>query len=418
MRTGSSPIPGPPRSGGSWMTSSCPTARCSPSGSAPSPPTSSSPPATTRRRAAGCSRPTSRSWPSTSATGNLAWRWTPPAGPGRFAEFLARRGHQVIGIDSSPDMLAHARRRVPDGEFHVAALDQLPLPDGSVDVIICALALVHVPRLQPVLAEFARVLRPGGDLVISDVHHKVVTRGSVIKARGPGGEPRIAATYRHGLGDYLRAALSLGLQVRRCEELSHAALDAVADLHRNATGHITALLTALGALPARDTHMACLERDIAAILDGAADQDMRRLLHRYATWGLLRHARAKARQAPLTSGLRHGPAARLKTAVHFTSWLASHGLDLAACRQPDLDTYLLTCPARRDEVRHFLAWGRRYRDRALTVAQAPRPDTTVPLAQDQRWALARSLLHDNGHDPSDRVAGLLVLLFGQRPGRI
>lgn len=177
-------------------------------------------------------------------------------------------------------------------------------------------------------------------------------------------------------------------------------------------------IIALGTLPARDTHLACLERDIAAILDGAADQDMRRLLRRYATWGLLRHARAQARQAPQTSGIRHGQAARLKTAVRFTSWLASRGLDLAACRQSDLDTYLLACPARRDEVRHFLALARRYRDRALTVAQAPRPDTTVPLAQDQRCALTRSLLHDNGHDPGDRVAGLLVLLFGQRPGRI
>jgi SAM-dependent methyltransferase len=87
-----------------------------------------------------------------------------------------------------------------------------------VDVITCALALVHVPRLQPVLAEFARVLRPGGDLVISDIHHELVTRGSVITARGPAGEPCIAATYRHTLGDYLRPALSLGFQVRRCEE--------------------------------------------------------------------------------------------------------------------------------------------------------------------------------------------------------
>jgi SAM-dependent methyltransferase len=139
-------------------------------------------------------------------------------GTGRFAEFLAARGHRVIGVDSSPDMLAHARRRVPDGEFHVAELDRLPLPDDSVDIIVCALALVHVPRLEPVLAEFARVLRPGGDLVISDIHPQLVTRGSVITARGPAGEPCITASYRHQLGDYLRAALSLGLQVRRCEE--------------------------------------------------------------------------------------------------------------------------------------------------------------------------------------------------------
>lgn len=145
-------------------------------------------------------------------------------GTGRFAELLAENGHQVIGIDSSSDMLAHARQRVPDGEFHVADVDRLPLPDDSVDVIVCALALVHVPRLEPVMAEFTRVLRPGGDLVISDVHHELVTRGSVIKGSGPTGEPRIVSTYRHQLGDYLRPALRLGLQVRRCEEphIDHA----------------------------------------------------------------------------------------------------------------------------------------------------------------------------------------------------
>jgi SAM-dependent methyltransferase len=146
-------------------------------------------------------------------------------GTGRFAEFLARCGHRVIGVDSSPDMLAYARRRVPDGEFRLGALDRLPLPADSVDVITCALALVHVPHLEPVLAEFARVLRPGGDLVISDIHHELTTRGSVISARGPAGDPCIAATYRHRLGDYLRPALSLGFQVRRCEEPAAAPPD-------------------------------------------------------------------------------------------------------------------------------------------------------------------------------------------------
>jgi len=50
-------------------------------------------------------------------------------GTGRFAAILASAGYQVIGVDSSPDMLAYARRRVPAGQFHVAELDRL-LPAG------------------------------------------------------------------------------------------------------------------------------------------------------------------------------------------------------------------------------------------------------------------------------------------------
>jgi SAM-dependent methyltransferase len=140
-------------------------------------------------------------------------------GTGRYAEFLAARGHRVIGVDSSPDMLARARERVPGGEFHLGELNRLPLPDDSVDVIVCTLALNHVQHLEPVLAEFARVLRPGGDLVISDAH-------PVWSALGPAGVKgpwtagrRLGPEYRHQLGDYLRPALRLGLQVRRCEEL-------------------------------------------------------------------------------------------------------------------------------------------------------------------------------------------------------
>jgi SAM-dependent methyltransferase len=115
-------------------------------------------------------------------------------------------------------MLALARRRVPEGEFHLGEVDRLPLPDDCVDVIVCALALEHVRSLEAVLAEFTRVLRPGGDLVISDVHYELLTRGSVMTTLGPAGERCIAPTYRRQLGEYLRPALRLGLQVRRCEE--------------------------------------------------------------------------------------------------------------------------------------------------------------------------------------------------------
>ena len=61
-------------------------------------------------------------------------------------------------------------------------------------------------------------MRPGGHVVIDDVSHELVFRGSVVKALGPNGEPGLAPAHRHTPGDFLRAALAAGLQVRRCEE--------------------------------------------------------------------------------------------------------------------------------------------------------------------------------------------------------
>ena len=62
-------------------------------------------------------------------------------GTGRYAEYLAGRGHRVFGVDSSPDMLEQARRRVPSGEFLLGDLRQLPVPDNSVDLVVTGLAL-------------------------------------------------------------------------------------------------------------------------------------------------------------------------------------------------------------------------------------------------------------------------------------
>jgi hypothetical protein len=57
-------------------------------------------------------------------------------GTGRHARFLAERGHRVIGVDGSPDMLARARTRVPRGEFLLGDLHQLPrtavVPSGPI----------------------------------------------------------------------------------------------------------------------------------------------------------------------------------------------------------------------------------------------------------------------------------------------
>jgi ubiquinone/menaquinone biosynthesis C-methylase UbiE len=140
-------------------------------------------------------------------------------GTGRHAAHLVSLGHTVIGVDNSPAMLALARAKVPGVRWHEGELDRLPLPDDHVDIVVCGLALTHLPDLRPVLAEFVRVLRPGGHLVISDVRGIVPggKRYPVIVTRSDGSIGYIPC-WTHSTSDYLRAALPLGLRARLCEE--------------------------------------------------------------------------------------------------------------------------------------------------------------------------------------------------------
>jgi ubiquinone/menaquinone biosynthesis C-methylase UbiE len=139
-------------------------------------------------------------------------------GTGRHSAYLASLGHRVIGVDTSPEMLARAREKVPEGEFHEADLHDVPLADDSVDLVVCAIALSHVADLGQALAELVRVLRPNGQLVISDSRGLIGDIGLPLVKVGTGGELGYMPTYARLASDYLAAALPLGLQVRRCEE--------------------------------------------------------------------------------------------------------------------------------------------------------------------------------------------------------
>jgi hypothetical protein len=124
-------------------------------------------------------------------------------GTGRHAAHLVSRGHRVTGVDSSPDMLAVARDKVPDAEF---------------DLVVCALALPHVPDVAPVLAEFHRVLRPGGHLILSDVHWMSLYLGGIAWVTDADGLPKRMTATRLRPADYLAAALPLGFEVKGLQE--------------------------------------------------------------------------------------------------------------------------------------------------------------------------------------------------------
>jgi SAM-dependent methyltransferase len=115
-------------------------------------------------------------------------------------------------------MLERARDKAPGGSFYEADLSVLPLADDSVDLVVCAIALSHLPDLEPALAELVRVLRPNGHLVVSDSRGLIGDIGFPLVRVGPDGEYGYMPVHARLASDYLAAALPLGLKVRRCEE--------------------------------------------------------------------------------------------------------------------------------------------------------------------------------------------------------
>ncbi|MEU5881498.1 class I SAM-dependent methyltransferase [Spirillospora sp. NPDC047279] len=96
-------------------------------------------------------------------------------GPGLYAVELARRGARVLAFDQSPTMVKLARDRVGDAadvRVHDLAEPLHWVPDGSVDLIVLALALHYLDDRVATLRELRRVLSPGGALVVS-THHPV-----------------------------------------------------------------------------------------------------------------------------------------------------------------------------------------------------------------------------------------------------
>lgn len=90
-----------------------------------------------------------------------------PSAGGFLSTHLHVPGVRLIAVDPSPVLHALCRRLVP--ESHLASPAALPLPDGSVDAIVCLAGLHHDPNPGATFAEMRRVLRPEGRLAIAEV---------------------------------------------------------------------------------------------------------------------------------------------------------------------------------------------------------------------------------------------------------
>jgi SAM-dependent methyltransferase len=139
-------------------------------------------------------------------------------GTGRHARRLVARGHEVVGIDATHEMLARARENVPGATFRQGDVCALPLDDASFDLVVCALALEHVADLGLAIAELARVVRPRGRVIISELHPVLKALGGAAFFRDTSGASGVVRGYTHTHADYLDAFAAAGLAVTRCIE--------------------------------------------------------------------------------------------------------------------------------------------------------------------------------------------------------
>src|SRR5262245_8546650 len=92
---------------------------------------------------------------------------------GHAALALAPHAREVIGIDLTAEMLEEARRQaqargISNVTFQVGDAERLPFPDAGFDVVTCRIAAHHFPDVRAFCCEAARVLRPGGRLLVVD----------------------------------------------------------------------------------------------------------------------------------------------------------------------------------------------------------------------------------------------------------
>ncbi|BDG03694.1 ArsR/SmtB family transcription factor [Anaeromyxobacter oryzae] len=134
-------------------------------------------------------------------------------GTGALVAELAPRVRRVVAVDQSAAMLRAARKRtasLPNVELHEADLAALPLETGRCDAALMTLVLAYLDAPLPALREAARILRPGGRLVVIDAarHDDEELRRRMGQAR-PGFEPAALAALLREAGLVQVAARSL-----------------------------------------------------------------------------------------------------------------------------------------------------------------------------------------------------------------
>jgi malonyl-CoA O-methyltransferase len=136
-------------------------------------------------------------------------------GTGRHTLALVEAKAIVVAVDQSPAMLALARAKLRGHQVHWVRHglpEPLPFPPNAFHAVVLGLVAEHVKDLAALLAESARVLRPGGRLILTALHEDRTSQGMQARFIDPvTGLRKPIVTYHRTIAEYLEAAARVDL---------------------------------------------------------------------------------------------------------------------------------------------------------------------------------------------------------------
>lgn len=174
-------------------------------------------------------------------------------GEGRFCRLLSTRGLRVTGIDPTRRLIDRAKQVDPNGDYRVGAAERLDFPDASVDLALGYLTLIDIDDHEAAIREMARVVRPGGGVLIANLTGFTSSQADQGWVRDADNRPihypvdryletrPIRSAWRgidvinwhRPLGAYMRAFIDAGLRLTHFDEPApHGGPDAKADRYR------------------------------------------------------------------------------------------------------------------------------------------------------------------------------------------
>lgn len=142
---------------------------------------------------------------------------------------LRQQGVAVTGIDTTRALIDAAQGCDRSAVFIEASGERLPFSDGSFDLVISYLSLIDIPDFRAAIREMARVLQPGGALLIANLNSFITSSGDSGWVRNSAGE-RL-----HYPVDHYMEERSMWIQYRKIRVLNH---------HRPMSAYMRALLDA------------------------------------------------------------------------------------------------------------------------------------------------------------------------------